>query len=200
MSATIFMEKSYIIASIMKTKNKFYKKSYVTKEECNALTQIFMREYSNNNLSVCITDEIDSDYFKVTNDIIILNDGRTIADIEERFQAYISIDHLMILWNDKFILEKLGEIKTENSKKYFDSTPLDKIIDKIIENPKLFYENISNELTNEEFIYIHNSIEGKTCSNCSNINCKISDSLKPIDNCLAWSNKELVGKIKLLRK
>lgn len=111
---TYFMEKSYVIATILKTKNLHFKENFVTSNEGNLITKLLQKEYNNRNLNVCITSTIDFDYFEVSDELIIPNKKRNIAlqDIEQRYTGYVpNIDILLILWDEKFILENLKKLK-----------------------------------------------------------------------------------------
>lgn len=108
------MEKSYVVASIFKTKQLHFRENFVTLEECNVISKLLQKEYDNKNLKVCIIDAIDSDYFKILNGIIFLNKEKNIdlQDIEQRYQGYVpNIDFLLNLWNDKFILKIIRELR-----------------------------------------------------------------------------------------
>lgn len=109
------MEKSYVIASIFKTKHLHFRESFVTLKECNVISVLLQKEYNNRNINVCITNDIDNNYFKVLNGIIVLNKDKNIdlQSIEQRYQGYIpNIDVLLNLWNDEFILKILKELRS----------------------------------------------------------------------------------------
>lgn len=109
------MEKSYVIASIFKTKHLHFRESFVTLKECNVISVLLQKEYNNRNINVCITSDIDNNYFKVLNGIIVLNKDKNIdlQSIEQRYQGYIpNIDVLLNLWNHEFILKILKELRS----------------------------------------------------------------------------------------
>lgn len=108
------MEKSYVIASIFKTKHLHFRENFVTLKECNVISRLLQKEYNNRNINVCITNAIDNDYFKVFNGIIVLNKDKKIdlQSIEQRYQGYVSnFDILLELWNDEFVLKNLKELR-----------------------------------------------------------------------------------------
>ncbi len=89
-----------------------------------------------------------------------------------------------------------------------NTTSLDNLINKVVSNPKEFYEAISKALSPIERDYIIKYLENKTCLNCRNINCEADIASRyTIDdnnnqagyNCLAWENNEFVGKAKVLK-
>lgn len=81
----------------------------------------------------------------------------------------------------------------------FQSSSLESLIAKIIDNPDLFYESIALSLSTKERKYILKEIKSKVCSNCMNVSCRIENSEKPIENCALWENLSLIGKMKVLR-
>lgn len=86
---------------------------------------------------------------------------------------------------------------------------INKLIDKILQNPKEFYEKICELLTFEERNFIIKMLKDKSCQNCQNVSCKVKNSDKisldennqPLSfNCLDWYNAEQIGRSKLSRK
>ena len=65
MNSTIFIEKSYVIASIMQIKKEFLDEQFVTFAEANVIKRNLQNEFNNKSLNVCITDEIDPNYFSI---------------------------------------------------------------------------------------------------------------------------------------
>lgn len=78
---------------------------------------------------------------------------------------------------------------------YDEEKTLEEILNKIINNPELFYRKIAQELSSEEYDYIKSKISNKNCINCGN-EC-LNDELK---GCFRWSAPTLVGKCKILKK
>lgn len=79
------------------------------------------------------------------------------------------------------------------------NSKLDDIIEKIIENPREFYVKLANNLSIEEREYLKLLIENKSCMNCSNGTCTVTTNEKLGSGaCIAWDNKELIGKQKVL--
>lgn len=78
---------------------------------------------------------------------------------------------------------------------------LDEVIEKVLENPRDFFIKVANTLFIEELDYLKLLIENKSCANCSNGICKVETIEKSCnDICVAWDNKELIGKQKILAK
>jgi len=96
------------------------------------------------------------------------------------------------------VINHYTNIKRKNEIPNFS---LEEIIDKVIENPREFYTKISDELSIEEREYLKSIIQNKTCGNCSNMSCRIETYEKLSSNaCIAWENRELIGKQKILYK
>lgn len=74
---------------------------------------------------------------------------------------------------------------------------LEELINKITNNPNLFYQAIGEALSPEERIYIMSKIQ-RTCSTCTNVSCRVENYEKPIDNCIGWLNHEVIGRAKVL--
>ena len=106
---TCFMEKSYVVAAILHTKNKKKRENHVTIEEVNGVANVLQKEYNKKDLNVCITDVIDEEYFKRQEDIIVINKekGLSLDSIRQRYQGYISYNILTVLWNEAFITEAI---------------------------------------------------------------------------------------------
>jgi len=122
----------------------------------------------------------------------ILNPEKTIDDLIKRFRAYLPLDVLIAFMDEEVVKEGL------NQKKDFIPKELTMIIDKIIDNPKVFYENISKELSSEEYNFLKREIEIKNCRSCRNESCRVESSEKPVDYGHAWINNEMVGRQKVL--
>lgn len=78
---------------------------------------------------------------------------------------------------------------------------IDDVVEKIIENPRELFIKIANTLSIQERDYLKLLIENKSCINCSNGTCRVESAEKtPNDICVAWDNKELIGRQKILTK
>lgn len=197
MRGTYFMESSYVIASIMRSKRLHYIEEFVTFKEFNLVRDELQKEFNKKNISVCITNEIDRDYFNITGDVYVLANGVTLKKVENRYQGYCpSIEALNILWDDKKITKYVQRIKTISDKHLsFETKTLEEILDKIVEKPRKFYEQIAQELSSEEYEFVKSQLVSRNCDNCSN-DC----SNKSMNPCDEWKNDELVGRSKVLTK
>ena len=62
---TFFIEESYVIATIIKTKSKYLKEKFTTFKEINIIKSILQNEFNKKNLDVCITSQIDNEFFTI---------------------------------------------------------------------------------------------------------------------------------------
>lgn len=194
---TVHIDMSYIVASILVVKNKYYKESHCTFKECNDVINKLRKELYN----VVINNYIDDRYFKICRNVIVLKEDIDLIDIIDRFQAYLPFKILSIIWNNEYIFKILENSRTvEKQGLNFIPSNIETIIEKIVEKPNKFYEKIAGELSHEEFLFISSLINEKSCSNCNNLSCRIPSAEKPIDDCISWRNPSLVGKTKLLRR
>ena len=190
MESIIFMNTSFIINSIMKTKIKNYQENFVTLNELILVKGALQEKFKQKNLRVQIADKI-SNLFRFDNNVYIMQEGLTIEEIEKKYQDYCFTNEIFkILWDDDYIYETL-----ENAKKdgHFIPKSLDDILNKIIKNPKKFYEQVAQELSLEEYEYIKSKLDYKSCKNC------IYDCMSSKE-CSKWKNDELIGRSKILSK
>lgn len=112
---TFFMEKSYIVAAILCTKEKNFRKRFVTIEEANCIGDLVQREFNRKNLNVCIIDNIDKDYFEIIDGVIVINSHNNfdLNSIQQRYQGYVpNLNILLTLWDDIFITASLNKLMT----------------------------------------------------------------------------------------
>lgn len=102
----------------------------------------------------------------------------------EELEKYIQVEEF-ILWNTKDM-------------QVLQTTKLEDLITKVIDNPDLFYEAIALALSPEERMHIMREIKNKVCMTCRNSSCRVENDEKPIENCICWENLSQVGKIKTL--
>ena len=136
-------------------------------------------------------------------------------------EGFIVVSTCLIYGKGKTAEEIYSEyIDADDLKKYHDTnesavvnnitiTKLDDLINKVLENPKTFYEQICNELTAEERLFIIKILANKSCITCTNGSCRV-ESYEKIglnefgepqgSKCAQWFNAELIGRSKVLRK
>lgn len=114
MENTIFIDKSYIVASTLNVKIKQLKEDYVTKEEVNYVSNEIQKILNEQNLNAIITDNIDSQYFEVSNVISInKSNGLSLESIINRYQGYLGLDILTLIWNENNIMSYLKTLDEE---------------------------------------------------------------------------------------
>lgn len=194
MTGTFYLDTSFIIASIMNTKNKHYQEKFVTLKEVNITKNILRKKFNEKGLNIIIIDDIDYRFFEYVDGIFVKNKDVTMYDLINRYQGHCySNECFIILWNDDLIFQIIENIKLGDES--VNSKSLEEILNKIINNPELFYCKIAKELSLEEYNYIKSKIRNKNCVNC--INECLDDELK---GCFRWNNPTLVGKCKILKK
>lgn len=195
MKKNFYIETSFVMASIMRTKEKHYQESFVTLKEINVTKKILQSKFNEDELGIIITDNIDFKYFKSIDGVIyVKNDDVTLNHLIDRYLGCCySNECLLILWDDNFIHEIIENIKMGND--YINHASLEGILNKILDNPTIFYKKIAQELSLEEYEFLKRKIENKSCLNCSNY---CNEKNKNI--CFDWDNPTLVGKIKILKK
>lgn len=121
MENTIFIEKSYIVSSILYFKRKFLEKNFVTIEELNYVSSKLEQDMNNHNINAIILDEIDNYYFDIS-DVIKVNvsNGLSLENLISRYQGYLSLEILSLIWNEKIILNYLYKFKMLDDRKIFD--------------------------------------------------------------------------------
>lgn len=119
---TKFIEKSYMIASIMKINREYLHKNYVSKRQLNVLTWNMQKLFNEKNIDAIFVDYIDGGYFEDYGDIIMLHDDY-IYDFEsvlERYQAYLPLEILSIIWDEELmvsnVIDNFQNILKENVK------------------------------------------------------------------------------------
>lgn len=112
MAETFLLVKDYVIASIMCFKNEKMGEKFVTKKELNFILEKMQKLFDEKDINACITSEICLDHYKVERDIICLNHA-SINFIENFYKGFAPIDILKVVWDYKYIAEKLYELKKQ---------------------------------------------------------------------------------------
>lgn len=115
MNNIFYMEDSFVIASIMHTKNLHFSEKFVTYKELNYIRNKLQNRFNIKNENVLIINNIDRNYF-VTDEVILLNKENDIDmnRLVTRYQGYCySINVLLLLWDDDFIYNELVNLKKE---------------------------------------------------------------------------------------
>lgn len=109
---SVFIEKSYIAALILNVKSKYLRKEFITLEELNYISNQFQKKLNEQNFNAIILDRIDTDYFDIS-DVIKINKskGLSLESILTRYQGYLDLDILLLIWNKDTIFDYLSELK-----------------------------------------------------------------------------------------
>ena len=122
MENIIFIDKSYIVSSILYFKRKFLGKNFVTIEELNYVSSKLEQDMNNHNINAIILDEIDNYYFDISAVIKVnVSNGLSLENLISRYQGYLSLEILSLIWNEKIILNYLYEFKMLDDRKIFDA-------------------------------------------------------------------------------
>ena len=116
MENTIFIEKSYIVASILNIKSKVFNEEFTKFDELNYISDQIQRKLNEQNYMAIILDKIDTDYFDIS-DVIKINKskGLSIESIINRYQGYLKLDILLLINNKEMLLEYLSNFKSLES-------------------------------------------------------------------------------------
>lgn len=116
MTNTIFIEKSYIAASILNVKSKYLKQEFITFEELSYISEQFQKKLNEQKINAIILDRIDADYFDISN-VVKINKSKSLSleSIITRYQGYLDLDILLLIWNEETIFDFLVELKTFES-------------------------------------------------------------------------------------
>ena len=121
MNKTIFIEKSYIVASILNTKNKYLNSNFTTLEEVNYISTKIQQELNKEKIGAIILDSIDPNYFNVLETITINKDADlTLESIVAHYKGYLDLEILLLIWNEKMMLNYLKEFMVNQNKQQFD--------------------------------------------------------------------------------
>lgn len=109
---------------------------------------------------------------------------------------------------DSSDLEKEYDIEKLALACNIDVTRLSDVLETILDNTNSFYKKISEALTPDERMFIINHLEGRSCFNCTNPECRvefhekigIDENGNPQGNkCIGWKDDILIGKAKVLK-
>lgn len=106
---TLFIEKSYVVAAMMKVNRKYFNENYVTKRDMNVLIWKIQKIFNDNNIDALFINKIDCNYFNELESIILLYDDNDFDMIEDRYKSYLPNKVLSIIWNEDFLLSNIKE-------------------------------------------------------------------------------------------
>lgn len=118
----MFLETTYVVASLFSIKSRYLNENFVTKPELGYVKTLLQREYNNRNLNAIIIDGIDSEYFEDLGDIIILNKNNNVSlfTIENKAE-FLIYQYLLLSSTSPFLIESLLKFKQEQCEKLKNS-------------------------------------------------------------------------------
>lgn len=116
MANKIFLEKSYILVSILNVKKKYFSQDFVTIKELNYISSKFQEKLNKQNYNVSILDKVDSEYFDGY-DLIKVNEsnGLSLESIIGYYYGYLDLSILYLIWDEEVILNYLSEFSVIQS-------------------------------------------------------------------------------------
>ena len=108
----VFVDKTYVVASIMRVKRNFLNESFVTYKELEYVSSKLQAAFNEASINAIIVDKIDQDYYAIV-DVISLNNNNIIAldDIEESSYIACSCDVLQVLCDENYIRSLLIDFR-----------------------------------------------------------------------------------------
>lgn len=112
-------------------------------------------------------------------------------------------------WFDNYEVKKHYDVEERAISNEVEITPIDVLLNRVLENKKEFFEKICDELTPEERNFILKELTNTSCMTCENTSCtknyfekiKYDEEQKEKGfNCYDWFNREIIGRSKVLRK
>ncbi len=112
-------------------------------------------------------------------------------------------------WFDNYEPKKYYDVEQRAIANNIEITPIDVLLNRVLNNKKDFFEKICNELTPEERNFILKQLTNTSCMTCENTTCKkeyfekikLDEEYKEKGiECSDWFNPEIIGRSKVLRK
>lgn len=80
-------------------------------------------------------------------------------------------------------------------------TDVEELLNKVIHDPEYFYRTVCRQLKDEEKRDIIYDMSGKSCENCQNYSCRLTQEEKEkMTNCKSWYNEVEIGMSKVLKR
>lgn len=113
----MFVEKSYVIASILNVKYKYFKEEFVTYSELNEICWAVQEKLNEENINTCITSEV-SECFLLKDNIVINEELKmSLPNVVKMYMGYLPLDVALVIWDEELILNKLIEIRERELKR-----------------------------------------------------------------------------------
>lgn len=108
---TIFINKGFIIASIIKIKEKYFEECFATFKEVNIITRE-LQQLCNKQVNTCIKDEVDNRYINIYNGIYTLSEDISSLELKDIYESYCPLEIAPIIFSENIIYEYILMIKT----------------------------------------------------------------------------------------
>lgn len=109
----------YLLASLLKMKIKYFHEYFVTNSELRRFEQeLYQKEKELDISLVCVSQDDLDDYFTYqgSHGCYVMKEGLHLSDILGRFEGYLPIDVLKLLYSDDFILDMFVKVEEEELK------------------------------------------------------------------------------------
>lgn len=106
----------YLLTSLLKMKIKYFHEYFVTNSELRRFEQeLYQKEKELDISLVCVPQDDLDDYFTYqgSHGCYVMKEGIGLADILRRFEVYLPIDVLKLLYSDEFMLELFIRVEQE---------------------------------------------------------------------------------------
>ncbi len=113
------VEEGYLLASLLKMKIKYFHEYFVTNSELRRFEQeLYQKEKELDISLVCVSQDDLDDYFTYqgSHGCYVMKEGLHLSDILGRFEGYLPIDVLKLLYSDDFILDMFVKVEEEELK------------------------------------------------------------------------------------
>lgn len=110
------LEEGYLLASLLKMKIKYFHEYFVTNSELRRFEQELYQKSNELDIPiVCVSQDDLDDYFTYqgSHGCYVMKEGIGLADILRRFEVYLPIDVLKLLYSDEFMLELFIRVEQE---------------------------------------------------------------------------------------
>lgn len=113
------LEEGYLLASLLKMKIKYFHEYFVTNSELRRFEQELYQKSNELDIPiVCVSQDDLDDYFTYqgSHGCYVMKEGLHLSDILGRFEGYLPIDVLKLLYSDDFILDMFVKVEEEELK------------------------------------------------------------------------------------
>ena len=108
------VEQGYLLASLLKAKINYFHEEFVTVHELRQFERELYQKSSELDIPiVCVSQGDLKDYFSYneSNACYTIKKGLQLSDVLERFEGYLPIDVLKLLYSDEFMLEMFMKVE-----------------------------------------------------------------------------------------